>query len=66
MTIVTIFVKHNDMAIIEMDGVEHEGYMPYVGVFGGDDTSLEIDNETGKIIGWKPIKIEDGKFVEER
>jgi hypothetical protein len=39
--------------------------MPYVNqILGGDDTQLKIDNETGKIIGWTPIQIEDNKFVE--
>lgn len=37
---------------------EHDGYNP--GVCGsGDYTKLEIDNETGKIIGWKPLQLSD-------
>ena len=64
MSIVYISMKHNDMANIQMDDVEHDGYMPYSGIFGGDYTSFEVDNETGKIIGWVPLRIEDGKFVE--
>jgi hypothetical protein len=66
MAIVHLFLKHDDRAVISMDDIERDGYLPYVNaVIGGDQTSIEIDNETGKIIGWSPIKIENGKFVEE-
>lgn len=65
MSIVTIYMKHDDRASIMMDEVEiHGDYLPHVNNnIGGDDTQFKIDNETGKIIGWEPIKIEDGKFV---
>lgn len=33
---------------------EHEGYVPVLGFGGGDYIKLVIDNETGKIEGWKP------------
>jgi hypothetical protein len=65
MSTVYLYMKHNDCANISIDDVEHQGYMPYVNqILGGDDTQLKIDNETGKIIGWTPIQIEDNKFVE--
>lgn len=32
---------------------EHDGYVPYIkGVGGGDYVELEIDTETGQLIGW--------------
>ena len=36
------------------------GYCPTIENFsGGDDLSFIIDNETGRILNWKPIKIND-------
>lgn len=35
---------------------EFDGYLPELGIFGGDDTKLTINNDTGEIIGWKRIK----------
>lgn len=36
------------------------GYVPRIsGLGGGDYIRLSIENETGKIIGWKPITEED-------
>ena len=58
---VELYLKHNDLAtiiLLDDDGnniQEKNGYIPYVGNIGGDDTHLIIENETGKIIGWKPI-----------
>lgn len=62
--VVSVSFKHNDAAQIEVlqrgkTLFEHDGYMPYVGVFGGDYTELKIDNETGRILDWVPLKIED-------
>ena len=63
---VTLFMKHNDMTNLiledEKGNTLHEkdsDYFPDVGCIGGDDTEFKIDNETGKIIGWKPITDED-------
>lgn len=59
---VKLYMKHNDTACIECYAddddciIDQDGYMPYVGILGGDETELTIDNETGQIIGWKPIK----------
>ncbi len=72
---IKISMKHDDrcnMTIedeytVRLDSTETgNGYMPYLGVFGGDYTELEIDNATGKILNWKPIsenEIDD--YVEE-
>lgn len=60
---VEIQMKHDDRTSIMLygyDGLEiyeHNGYMPRLGVFGGDDTHLKIDNSTGLIVGWKPIQV---------
>lgn len=33
-----------------------EGYAPYIkGVSDGDYIEIEVDNETGKVIGWVPM-----------
>jgi hypothetical protein len=62
---VCIMMKHNDTACMHLIGVENEDLfektdgLPCVGVFGGDTTELEIDNATGRIIGWKPITDEE-------
>jgi hypothetical protein len=77
MGIVKIFLKHDDRTSFEFDENQHgdgeryqfemnSDYLPYVGVFGGDDTQLIIDNETGKIIGWKPLVKEDFEEYESK
>ena len=59
---VTVFLKHDDRAsltLIGRDGQtigEFDGYLPELGIFGGDDTKLSINNDTGEIIGWKRIQ----------
>lgn len=64
MSIVKLYLKHADRASIQMDGVEEVGYLPYVNeVLGGDDTVLKIDNDTGRIIGWTPVKVDGDKFM---
>jgi len=65
MEIVKLYLKHGDRARIQMGEADEVGYIPYVNaVLGGDDTVLKIDNATGMIIGWTPIVVEDGKFIE--
>lgn len=67
MIIVSVFMKHDDratMVLKERGGAvlaESEGYLPSAGIFGGDDTELEIDNETGRILNWKPITVAEIK-----
>ena len=37
--------------------LEHQGYVPdFMPGGGGDYLQFEIDNETGKILNWEPIK----------
>lgn len=61
---VSVYMKHNDLTSFEVftkDKTLYEkdsDYLPEVAVFGGDDTTLQIDNMTGKIIDWKPITTE--------
>lgn len=36
------------------NGKEHLGYVPFeIGIGGGDYIELEIDVETGKVVGWE-------------
>lgn len=61
---ISLYLKHDDrvsMIINENDVDVYEScdYLPYVGCLGGDHTELVIDNETGKILNWKPITKEE-------
>ena len=38
--------------------LEYEGYVPTGPLGGGDAVSLQIDNATGRIIGWEPLDLE--------
>ena len=56
--IIEISGKCSDMASFRCDdaGVEGFGYAPYIQAIGGGDyIRMSIDNETGKIVGWKPL-----------
>jgi hypothetical protein len=62
---VEVFMKHDDRTSFEVVDPnfktlfeQDSHYLPDLAVFGGDDTTLRIDNETGTIIGWKPITTE--------
>jgi len=68
MKIKTVYLsmKHNDMTDICLEGENRlelyqkdSDYFPSIGCIGGDDTDFRIDNETGQIIGWKPITDEE-------
>ena len=68
---ICVSVKHSDLAslIIEKDTktvLDHDGYMlPIQGISDDEDyTSFEVDNETGKIIGWKPLTEKDIKKLQ--
>lgn len=39
--------------------LEYEGYVPGVGIGGGDDIELLIDIKTGQILNWKELTPED-------
>lgn len=55
--VAALYFKHDDRACIRVPHLRsnHVGYMPYVGIFGGDDTSFEVCLDCGQILGWKPI-----------
>lgn len=58
---IMINAKHDDRAgatFFGEGGAQLYAYdvgMPYVGILGGDYTRITIDNETGTIIGWRPV-----------
>jgi hypothetical protein len=60
-----VYAHHRDMStftFVNEDGTEHkiEGYAPRIKhLSGGDDTQFQIDNATGKIIGWVPLTDDD-------
>ena len=44
--------------------IDHDGYAPHIeGIGGGDYIDLEIDLDTGKVIGLKPITDEELKIA---
>lgn len=55
--VANLFFKHNDLAVLEVPHlkIEHDGYLPYIGILGGDDTNLTICLDCGQVIGWEPI-----------
>ena len=61
---ISVNLHHRDCSsiLIEENGriiVDHDGYMPYLNNhLGGDDTNFVIDNDTGMILNWKPITME--------
>lgn len=62
MSNIYITAKCSDLFGLEFEYVLYTGYVPRgIGIGGGDFIKLEIDNETGKIIGWKPLTIESLK-----
>jgi hypothetical protein len=67
---VSLFLKHDDhaTATFHLDDrtvLECNGYLPYIGELGGDETSLDICLRCGAVIGWKPICDEDVKSIGE-
>lgn len=53
-----VTAKCSDCCVVEFDDINHHGYVPYIpGIGNGDYIHLEIDNETGKIVGWKPLTV---------
>jgi hypothetical protein len=60
-------MKHDDRAGFRIDSLEidHHGYMPYVGIFGGDDTSFEVCLSCGHCQKWKVVTEQDVKQDEE-
>ena len=69
---ITLCLKHDDCATFQATDangnvlVDVTGYLPYVGNLGGDDTILQIDNATGKILNWESVtNVEIAKLREE-
>lgn len=54
MRTLSIFAHSRDCNNITFpNGAEHEGYVPSdIGIGGSDDIEIEIDIDTGKIVGW--------------
>lgn len=52
-----IGMGHNDVARFEVPHLDFvsEGYVPFVGVLGGDYTALEVCLDCGRIQGWERI-----------
>lgn len=53
----SIFAHSRDCTVISFpNGEERDGYVPDgLGIGGGDDVELEIDIDTGQIIGWTDV-----------
>lgn len=53
--------------VVDDDGdviFEHDGYVPNIPAIGGGDYfEMEIDNDTGKIMGWTPLTPEKIKSI---
>jgi len=61
---VRLGAKASDMFDIEFISAKYrksgDGYAPDIkGLCGGDYLDVEIDNATGKIVGWVPIEAEE-------
>lgn len=61
---ISICAKCSDLCAVTVQDdkgktiLEHDGYVPDFFLGGGDYVEMTIDNDTGKIIGWKPITID--------
>ncbi len=63
---ITINAKCSDLFSMSSDtGLEHNGYVPASSLGNGDYIEMTIDNETGQIIGWKPLTPSDFGVDEE-
>jgi hypothetical protein len=61
--IISISGKVSDMFCLQAqdssDYIDYNGYVPSgMGFGGGDYIEIDIENETGRIVGWKPIPID--------
>jgi hypothetical protein len=54
---IKINAKCNDLAFIEIPHLkaDHDGYIPYLGIIGGDYLDLTICLDCGQIQNWEPI-----------
>lgn len=62
--------KCDDKCFIDLrhkDGrgtTEYSGYVPHgFSIGGGDYIKLRIDNDTGKIIDWVPLRVEEAERI---
>lgn len=55
--------SYTDIIFEDGGSIENYGYVPYIkGIGGGDYIDLRIENETGRLIGWVPLKHKDLEF----
>lgn len=76
MKIITVSGKCSDMcyfAVKDADGKvvyeQHDGYVPSgCGVGGGDYIEVQIDIETGQVVGWNTDRAKQGlaEYIEEQ
>lgn len=59
MAVVTVSAKCSDMFAMSMGDLDYDGYVPQGSLGGGDYIEMQIDNETGQILDWKPLNEED-------
>lgn len=65
--IVSVNGKCNDLAYMTINHLkfEHDGYLPYVGKFGGDYIDINVCLDCGKIQDWQPVSDQDIKDLDE-
>ena len=60
MAILRISGKCDDRFSAHVGDNSYEGYvLSGIGIGGGDYIDMEIDLETGMIVGWKPITVDE-------
>lgn len=58
-----VHMKHDDRVVVDVPhlSISHIGYMPRVGVFGGDTTVLRLCLDCGQLTNW--VAITDEQMV---
>lgn len=57
--VMSVFGKCSDMCVVELDGKDHEGYVPHgLEIGGGDDIQFDICIKCGQHQGNFPIEQE--------
>ena len=70
MVYICVNMHHRDCSDVYVTGWDHKpvvhGYMPRLNevISGGDDTSFVIDNDTGMILDWTPVKFDEKNFFD--
>ena len=54
--------KHSDLVSVALMDADENTLKEFdsgesIGIFGGDYTTLVIENETGRILDWEPIEL---------